>query len=349
MPTPWIDTETQTLEWLYSRQLKIDEEWACIYPHAIRWWSGPIAQTIEIIDQEEGPGGCTGYWVSVRTDLLEDCAFNSDDLGKINSLLMCFASLAGPVYDQDSETLSLCSIVRVYELISPWVNPLLGMAAAMQLGEAYALNRALAEALGVRPAISSHPINGLRQERDEITYVTEALILPASGESSEWTKAEFRQSFDLHFKRRSDAVGSVGSGGMTVEFPFGDNTSLCQLVASQPHPRYGNGLLVLQTFPVRVGSESEGVRLAFELNAEEFSMNAHGHGLGSYAFRDGFLRFTAFYPNLAYREGILANLCVYCASRARHIALKMTGVDWTGARLHSRVSPLKRLLGWVRS
>jgi hypothetical protein len=63
-------------------------------------------------------GWRTGYFVSVRTELLRSLHLGDTQLKALNALLMAFASMAGPVFDQEAKTLSLCSLVRVYEDIT---------------------------------------------------------------------------------------------------------------------------------------------------------------------------------------------------------------------------------------
>jgi hypothetical protein len=53
----------------------------------------------------------------------------------IHGLLMGYASMAGPVYDEKAGTLSLCSLVRVHESIREWMSPLISMASVLQIAE----------------------------------------------------------------------------------------------------------------------------------------------------------------------------------------------------------------------
>ena len=86
----------------------------------------------------------------------------------------------------------------------------------------------------------------------------------------------------------------------------------------QPYPRYGNGLLLVQSFPAPGLFESEGGRLALGCNAAELIKGPFSYGSGSYLFRDDMLQFSGFLPNVAYCDEMLANLYFACAGRARH-------------------------------
>ena len=140
-----MNTGKQTVEWLFHEQLKIDEKWAIRTSNGFRWWADKNVQTVEVIRQMEGPDGEIGYLISVRTELLNSLELSGSALIKLNSFLMPFASMTGPVYDEQNKILSLCSLVRVYDAISQWMNPLISMAAVLQIGEARIVSIELAK------------------------------------------------------------------------------------------------------------------------------------------------------------------------------------------------------------
>jgi hypothetical protein len=124
-------------------------------------------------------------------------------------------------------------------------------------------------------------------------------------------------------------LASAGGAGFTVEFPYGDRSSLCQANADQPHPRYGNGLFLLQSFPVKAMSDSDGVKLALSMNKVELTERPFGYGFGSYVYKDSALHFTSFLPNALYQAGMLPNIYFSCAQRAREMSVRLVGTDWT--------------------
>jgi hypothetical protein len=138
---------------------------------------------------------------------------------------------------------------------------------------------------------------------------------------------------------RRGLVGSVACphgirrrDGFTVDLPNGKRaSSLCEVVTDQTHPWYGHGSALRQRFPVSVTSDAEGRYLALELNARALSEAPMGFGFGSFGYQDGALVFQAFFPNPAYRLGLVANLYLSCAERARMLSVLLTGVDWTEA------------------
>ena len=108
-----------------------------------------------------------------------------------------------------------------------------------------------------------------------------------------------------------------------VEFEFEEHSSLCQMMTNQPHPIYGNGLLLLQSFPIVCDSDVDGARLALSMNAAELTEKPLGYGFGSYAYRQSTLHFTTFFPNALHRNGLLANLYFSCAQRAWDISIQL--------------------------
>ena len=105
--------------------------------------------------------------------------------------------------------------------------------------------------------------------------------------------AEFQDAVDSFMNQPPALLGSSGGAGFIVEFPYGDQSSLCQAMADQPHPRYGNGLFVLQSFPVKAMSDTDGVKLALSMNRIELTQRPFGYGFGSYAYKDSALHFTS--------------------------------------------------------
>jgi len=306
-----------TVDWLFREQLKVDAEWSIRTPSGFRWWADKNAQTVEVVGQEIGPDGEPGYLVSVQTELLRSLHLGHREPTAINALLMPYASMAGPVYDEQTKTLVLASLVRVHDAIAQWMNPLISVAAILQIGEARIVGAELAKALRAEEALSGPPGRGMRPEPDEMAEVIATLIAPMGKQPSRWSPTEFREAVDRYMNQPPALLANSGGAGFTVEFPFGDQSSLCQAMADQPHPRYGNGLFLLQSFPIVGKSDSEGTRLALSMNRIELTERPFGYGFGSYAYRDNSLHFTSFFPNALYRPGLLPNIYFSCAQRAR--------------------------------
>lgn len=118
-----------TIDWLYETQLQVDDEWAVRTEKGFKWWAADHAQTVELLGEFEHPAlGMRGYCISVRTELLKAAKLDADALMAINLTLMPFASMAGPVFDQRTGTLDLCSWVLVHEDNHRYMNALLSVA-----------------------------------------------------------------------------------------------------------------------------------------------------------------------------------------------------------------------------
>jgi hypothetical protein len=338
----------KTVEWLFNEQLKVDSEWSERTPAGFRWWADKNPQTIEVVGEETGPDGDIGYYVSVRTELLRSLDLGDREIVAIHALLMPFASMAGPVYDQETKTLSLCSLVRVYDAISQWMNPLISVAAVLQIGEARIVASELSKALHAKEAISGPPNRGVRAAPDEMAEIIATLIAPMGKQPSRWSPAEFQDCVDGYISQPPALLANSGGAGFTVEFPYGDQSSLCQAMADQPHPRYGNGLFLLQSFPVIGKSDLEGARLALSLNRSELVERPLGYGFGSYAYRENTIHFTCFFPNALYRPGLLPNVYFSCAQRAREMSRRLAGADWTETSFSPRRSALGRMIDRLR-
>jgi len=316
-----LNIAERTIDWLRTEHLRADEQWSYLLPTGFSWWADQYLQTVEFLSEGTGPRGESGYLVCVRTELLRDLDLTDTALNEINGLPMRFASLSGPVYDVPARRLDLWSLVRVTDDNGGWVRHLLGAAAVTQLAEARMLAPLLAEAVAARTATSEHPESGPRAVPDPMAYAA-GVFVKSGDQPCAWTEAEFRDV------GTGDTAARATGLAVSVEFPFGEQTSACRIVGDQPHPLYGNGLLVLQEFPITAPSEAGGVRLALSLNAADLTKQVTGYGLGSYAYADGAIHFNGFVPNALHRAGLLAALAASCAARAQTLAARFTEGTW---------------------
>lgn len=318
-----------TIEALYQDLLKADPEGSIHTPAGFTWWADQYAQHIEVIGADGAPEDDRGVLVVVRTEVLREVTLDEVARRALNNLLMAFASLAGPVYDPTTCTVQLYSRLWLHEDTRPWMTPLLRWAALLQLSEAQRRAPELATLLHTDIAASGPPARGLRPTPDERMAIVPRLIAPHGAQPNRWSAAEFTDTVERFLQQPPAVLATGGGAGFTVEFPFGDQTSLCQALGDQPHPSYGNGLFLLQSFPIDAQTEAEGLRLALDLNRVEFTEPPAGYGLGSYCYQHHGLHFVSFFPNIAYRAGLLPNLYYAAAQRARDLAVRLTGQDWT--------------------
>jgi hypothetical protein len=276
---------------------------------------------------ETDESGETAYLISTRTEMLRNLELTDQAATAINTLLMGCASMAGPVYDEKTRTLSLCSLVRVHESIREWMRALISVASLLQIAEARILAPELAKFLGAESAESGHPVNGERPFPDELAEIVTSLVAPVGKQRPKWSQKEFGSVVRDHMKGPPCLLATNGGLGFTAEFPCVNRTSLFRGTCREPHPRYGNGLLLIQSFRAGKLSEEEGIRLALSLNASELTENPTGYGFGSFCHNDGCIHFTSFLPNAAHRPGLLPSFYYAAAGRALAMSTTLENAD----------------------
>ena len=307
------------IDQLYSELLHVEEEWSVKTENGFRWWPFDHAQTIDVIGEANGPDGKKGYFISVRTELVKVPRLDERILNLINRTLMPHASLAGPVYDSKRGILELCSHVLVHEGNSKWIGSLLCLAAELQIYETQTLANTL-EVFNMEKAVSGHPLKGVRKETHKASALVPSIITQIGKEPSKWIGHEFQEVVQDLENWSLSLLATASKDSMTAEFPYGDFSSLCRIFANQPHPFYGNGLLVTHFFPVsRKNEENMWIQKALLLNEPIVSNKATAYGFGSYLFRDEMLTHVAFFPNVVYRRGLLKN--IYMSAGIRSMAM----------------------------
>jgi len=290
------------------------------------WWADRHAQTIEVVGCERNEEGEQAYWVSVQTDFLRNFEMTDKALSVINPLLMGCASMAGPVFDEHKRTISLCSLVRVHDSIREWMSRLISVASVLQIAEARIIAPELATYLGADSAESGHPVNGMRPIPDEFAGVVATLIAPLGQESCKWHPMQFEQAVCDYLEPAGLPV-TWGFRRLAAKLPCGDKTSLFDISGNDPHPRYGNGLLLNQSFPLGDLSELRAIRLAWSLNADTLVEAPVGYGFGSFCAFEGELHFTTFLPNVVERHALVLNFCSSATERAEYMSRRLLKGD----------------------
>jgi len=274
-------------------ELSVEEEWSIKRDNGFCWWPFDHAQTIEVIGEANGPDGDKGYLISVHTELMKVPKLDETIMNLINITLMPFASMAGPVFDSNRGILELCSHVLVHEGISKWMGTLICVAAQLQIYETQNIENAL-EIFDMAQAISGHPQKGVRKDTHKASALVPSIITQVGKEPSKWIGHEFQEVVEEMENWPLSLLATADEDALTAEFPYGDFSSLCRIFANQPHPFYGNGLLVTHFFPVsRKNDEKMWKRKALSLNEPILSNKATEYGFGSYVFRNEMLTHVA--------------------------------------------------------
>jgi len=244
----------------------------------------------------------------------------------LSDALMLSAAMTGVVYDEEQRTLSLHSLVTVTDENLPWMRSLLGAAAMMQIAEARAIAPQLAGALNGAVAGGGHPEKGPRPEPDPLVGAVFDLLVSPGQQPCRWTAEEFKDAFEQGIDQPPASSARLEEkGGFVAQVPVADDfTVICRVLSSEPHPRYGNGLFVLQQFPVAPPSEEDGIGLALALNGLELVQQPFGYGFGSYAARNKDFYFLSFLPNAVYVPGLLLNIYWSCVQRVQAVHAVLT-------------------------
>ncbi len=317
----------RTVAWLHDEHLHVDDEWAVETPHGFTWWPDMQAQTIEVIGREQaGPDGPVGHFVSVKTELLRSVELDTAAGSVLSDALMLSSAMTGVVYDEARQALDLHSLVTVTDENMSWMRSLLGAAAMMQIAEARAIAPQLAGALNAAVSGGGHPDKGPRPEPDPIVGAIFDLLVSPGQEPCRWTKEEFKEAFEQGVDQAPASSARLeDKGGFVVQVPVGDEfTVICRVLSSEPHPRYGNGLFVLQQFPLTPPTEEDGIGLALALNGLELAQRPFGYGFGSYAARKKDFYFLSFLPNAVYVPGLLLNIYWSCVQRVQAVHAVLT-------------------------
>jgi hypothetical protein len=146
------------------------------------------------------------------------------------------------------------------------------------------------------------------------------------GGNSEWNESDFRQA---HESLSKVAFGSYGSDGLSAEIGlkrgavsvFAGDTATCllQLIADQPHPELGGGLLVLLQMPHNIADNSELAQLCGKLNCLEMAPADLPPHFGAWCpGSDCTLTYVSFLPNALHN--VIPGIAMNCAFWAFHRA-----------------------------
>ena len=72
--------------------------------------------------------------------------------------------------------------------------------------------------------------------------------MTSGDEPCAWPEAEFRDVVTGYMNRPPAVAATAGGRGFTVEFPFGETTSLSQVLGDQSHPSTATDCLCCSAF-----------------------------------------------------------------------------------------------------
>ena len=319
------DVGLEVLDGLYER-LMIDDEWSLRWERKFMWWSYRLAQTVEAGPRFEIAPGVGASIIKITTAVARHV---TDDPARLAALatVNAMGSLSSLVYDSEGHLLFECCTLTVNDDTVDFGLDLLSAAAVLQNTSAHSRAPAVAEAFGGDPDTSFCPTSGHREVMDDLLNVPAALVAPAGAEPSRFAGALIERLLELQ-----PAPWSMANGDDTdfvAEVPFSSELSaleasfvgealgsaLIRVLLDSPHPEYGSGALIMLALPLM---PEDVAAAANQLNAAEAVGDVMPGLLGSWC-RDpgGGLAFVAFVPNLFAQPGLLENLVIYQAVRAR--------------------------------
>jgi hypothetical protein len=320
-------------------------------PGGFVWWAYDRPQFVRVVGEREGPDGPSdmAYLVEVRTPVLINAEVTPKHRVLMGLQLMDFATMAGPVINEQERTVDLVSVVAVHDEVERQMEIALSMAAMLQVDFAWRMGSLLAKQKVGEDATVPHMTKGLPKEPHPAIHFVENEVLEAGRQPSRWSSEEFQSVFADDMQRPPALFSRVGPHSVAADFPFGDESSLFQARSDQSHMRYGNGLLILQTFPLPPVSIEEGYEIAWLMNKRFLEDDLHGYGLGSFCYREPSLHFCTFIPNMLYTSGLLRNFYVASANRAQAVSLISTGKGWENETFDIAKSALARELADEKS
>lgn len=309
-----MDVGLRIVQDLYQT-MQVDAEWSVRTERGFTWWAKDHAQRVWADPPEESDGIRVSR-LHARTDLVTGFEPRPENLA-----LLAVGAMRGTVagvvrHPERPDRLQLATSVYAHAQNREWTGLLFSVAVPLQATEAHLQGPPLAMRLGAEVAATDHPASGRRPHHDQMLDLLEDCILPAGTGPSLWPGLEMQRVLDL-LQQGPGVLATGDAGALTAEFPFRGRTALLRVITDQRHPLLGNGLLLLLSLPLS-GAPGELCRSALELNEQELRSMTRAPFLGSWSFGGPWgLTFASFLPNLVYRPGLLPNLVIGMANRAR--------------------------------
>lgn len=326
------DVGLRLLDSLY-KQLMVDDQWAVRRDRGFTWWSYRLAQHIEVSPPEwsiDRDVCSVRIWTEVVRDV-DPATEPAKLIGYVNS----FADLSAVVWNPAEATIIDCCTAKVHDGIFDWLSKVLATAAVLQNAAAHTRAHSLAEMTGGSPAASDHPVNGERPDMDDMLNLPAAVVVPEGAAPSRFSGATWMRLDEG--LRQMGYFGSVDADQLTCEVPFTGSdpaveepgqlqTSLVQLVNTEPHPEDGHGLLGFMQLPIDADPDRV-AEYANELNLHESTGEPVTNLLGAWCPHPDdptTITFCQFVPNLLAGLFRVENVVVYMAGHSLFAAEVLT-------------------------
>jgi hypothetical protein len=224
-------------------------------------------------------------------------------------------------HEVDPRRLWLSTTAYIREETVGWLPQFLGRMAILQPITSQFQADGLASVLHAEPDKSSD-ISEPNAPPDDILNVLSEVFVPIGREPSRWYGSEEFAAFAEQWGRNDNCFGMGDPAGLTLEAPFGADSSLIRFFTDQPRPQLGNGLLATLQLPV-IADALTMAKLANELNYMEANFWTGFPLIGCWHSRmagdNVGIAFTTFIPNVLYQPGIATNVAFWMLHRARWV------------------------------
>ena len=293
------------------KQMKIDEKWSIKFNRGFSWWAKNLKQTIwaELVFEDEGMLISRLY---SRCEILTGFEASTENY-KILDPILSMASLSGILIEESNpDSLSYVCSMYAHEQNRMWVKNFFSLAVALQVGESQNQAESLARLTQSNLASSKHPASGNREISDDMLNFIDVVKL------ADKTLPDDEFKSIAAFLNESPGIQAVGGDSdLRVQFSFNERTMYFQVDVVENNPLMGKGALFLLQFPGQDDLAS-GIRLALKLNSLEFKSMTRANFLGSWCLsNERILTHVSFVPAIGYQKGLLMNLCMSMAFRAK--------------------------------
>jgi len=319
---------------------QVDDDRVVWSDEGFDWWPGSFKVSVMAhpsppnYENEPHPA----WRLVVRTALLKEVPVDDPE---IRTRIAMFAALT-PTYamvyappalaEQYPELVDgrlwLQSSVYLHPDMAGWLPEFLARTAILQPIDAQRQADTIAEMLKAKPDVSAPQPGGITAHWDEMLTIADEFYVPSGKGENRWVdRGEFEQ-FAERYCRNDRCFGTASPTQLTLETPFGENSTLIRLMTNAPHPYLGAGLLAALILPLARDKPEMEDECAWFNYFEAISWTGFPQ-IGSWCPRphndERYSGHGFFLPNALYAESLSANAALWHMARARWIKKRFFG------------------------
>ena len=325
------DVGPEVIRFIYSKAMRIDDEWSVTAPRGFTWWGHQLAQRVWAEDCRKDDGVDVTL-MHVETDFLRNVENTQQTYEALNDL-NAGASQFAFLYDPENRYIGLHSTVYTHRQNLDWSKRIFLETVGLQASYAHMMAGRISHLfVGSEPGTSPHPDNGFRQVKDEMVGLIDNFYIPMSEQEAPIESDTFKF---MEEQLQSRFMITTGDSCLTAEFPFtgeepvcvrlaqgkpGVVTSLLKVNSDEGHPLLRKGLMMRMILPVSYGRE-QALVYAMSLNLLEATGWVKCHLNGAwYVDERSNLVFVSFCPIAGFQSWWLVNFALSFAIRSKWAA-----------------------------